>query len=145
MQTVAGLRPPPPADPSRRPRVTLTLLRLVVTLHLLAVAAQPVLAGLFLSGDADAIAVHGTVGLVVVTSGLGVLVATVGYVTVGRGAWQVLPVAAALVLLEGVQLGLGFARDLRAHVPLGVAVVVLVVLLTRWAWSSGARRPRAPR
>ena len=38
-----------------RPRVSLWSLRVVLTVHLLAVLAQPVLAGLFLTGDVDAI------------------------------------------------------------------------------------------
>jgi hypothetical protein len=146
MQTVPGLGPPPvPAAPPRRPRATLALLRLVLTAHLLAVAVQPVLAGLFLTGDVDAISVHRWVGLLVVLSGLVVLAATFGYVVAGRGAWMVLPVAAALVFAEMVQLGMGFGRILQVHVPLGVAVVVGVVLLTVWAWSPRAGRPRGRR
>ncbi len=41
--------------------MTLWLLRAVVTLFLLAVLAQPVLAGLYLSGEFDALAVHGAI------------------------------------------------------------------------------------
>ena len=44
------------------PRITLGLLRLVVTAHLVAVLAQPVFAGRYLTGDVDAITVHGAVG-----------------------------------------------------------------------------------
>ena len=35
------------------PRITLGILRLVVTAHLVAVLAQPVLAGRYLTGDVD--------------------------------------------------------------------------------------------
>ena len=46
----------------RRPRTSLWALRIVITVLLLAVLAQPVLAGLFLTGDIDAISVHGLFG-----------------------------------------------------------------------------------
>ena len=46
----------------RRPRVSLWPLRVVLTAHLLAVLAQPVLAGRFLTGDVDAIGWHADVG-----------------------------------------------------------------------------------
>lgn len=141
MNTVAP-SPPAPTPPQRRPRVSLWLLRSVLTVHLVAVVGQPVLAGLFLTGDVEAIAVHGLVGSVL---GLVTIVAaavSVGYVTAGRGRLWVLPVLVALFLAEGVQIGFGYARTLQWHIPLGVAIVTAAVLLAAWAWSPSAARPR---
>jgi uncharacterized membrane protein YozB (DUF420 family) len=44
-----------------------------------------------------------------------------------------------LIGLIAGQIALGFARLLTVHIPLGVAIIVLAVLLTVWAW-----RPHPP-
>jgi hypothetical protein len=124
-----------------RPRVSLWFLRSVATAHLVLVLAQPVLAGLFLTGDVDAITVHGALG-----SGLGavaiVLVAATLLYVVRRGALWVLPAAVVLFVAVGLQIGMGYARVLQVHVPLGVAIVTAAVVLTVWAWTPAAARPR---
>lgn len=122
--------------------MTLWLLRGVVTVHLVAVLAQPVLAGAFLAGDVDAIAVHGTIGSLLAVVGMATIVATVLYVVGGRGRLWVVPVAIGLFLADGIQIGAGFSRDLGLHVPLGVAIVVASVLLAAWVWSPSAGRAR---
>jgi hypothetical protein len=129
----------------RRPATSLWLLRFALTAHLLAVLAQPVLAGLFLTGDVDAIEVHGAVGtalapVTLLTAGL-----ALGYVIGGRGRLWILPALVVLFLVEGLQIGMGYARALQLHVPLGVALVVLSLLLVVWVWSPSAGRPRDPR
>lgn len=141
MDTLLLAAPAVPAR-ARRPRLTLWGLRLVTALHLCAVLVQPLLAGRFLTGDVDAIGLHGAVGLLVVLSGLVLAVTALGYVAVVRGRWWLVPVAAALFLAEGLQLGMGTARALQVHVPLGVAITVTATLLAGWAWSPAARRPR---
>lgn len=126
----------------RRPRLSLWLLRTVLTVHLLAVLAQPVLAGLFLTGDIDAIAVHGTIGSTLAAVDLVVIGATLAYVLGGRGRLWVLPVVVALFLAVGLQIGFGYSRTLEIHIPLGVAIVTTSVLLAIWVWSPSAGRPR---
>lgn len=135
----------PPPQRVRRPVVTLWSLRIGLTAHLLAVLAQPVLAGLYLTGDVDAIGVHATVASTI--AGLTTLLVGIalGYVTVGRGRLWPLPAMVALFLLEGFQIGAGYARELQLHVPLGVAVVVASVLLAAWVWTPAAARPRPAR
>ncbi len=113
----------------------------MVTAHLVAVLAQPVLAGLFLTGDVDAIAVHGAVGSALAAVGLVVVAATLLYV-LRRGRLWVLPAVVLLFLASGFQIGTGHARLLQVHVPLGVAVVTAAVLLAVWVWSPSAARPR---
>lgn len=141
MDTLLLAAPAVPAR-ARRPRLTLWGLRLVTALHLCAVLVQPLLAGRFLTGDVDAIGLHGAVGLLVVLTGLVLAVTALGYVAVVRGRWWLVPVAAALFLAEGLQLGMGTARALQVHVPLGVAITVTATLLAGWAWLPAARRPQ---
>jgi hypothetical protein len=136
----------PPAVPAtERPRVTLWALRLAVTVHLLAVLAQPVLAGRYLTGDVDAIGVHGLIGSMLALLAMIVIGAALLYVLIGRGRILVLPVAVLLFLADGFQIGMGYSRQLHLHVPLGVAIVVTSVLLAGWAWTPAAARRRGAR
>ncbi|QJY46773.1 hypothetical protein [Pseudonocardia broussonetiae] len=123
-------------------RLTLWPLRLLLTLHLVAVLAQPVLAGRFLTGDIDAIAAHGLVGSLLAASGLVLIGLTLLYVLAGRGRLWVAPAGVVLFLAIGIQVGAGYSRDLALHVPLGVAVVLASVLLAIWVWSPSAGRSR---
>ncbi|HVL85799.1 MAG TPA: hypothetical protein VM367_16150, partial [Pseudonocardia sp.] len=116
------------------PGVTLWSLRAAVTVDLLAVLAQPVLAGRYLTGDVDAIAVHRAVGSGLAALGLVTIGAALLHVTAGRGPLWVLPVAVGYFLALGLQLGMGFARQMRLHVPLGSVLVVGTVLLAIWVW-----------
>lgn len=127
---------------TRRPRATLWTLRVLLTLHVLAVLAQPLLAGLYLSGDVDAIAVHGTVGSALAALGLVLIAGAAAYVLAGRGRWWVLPGIVVLFFAEGLQVGFGYARQLNLHVPLGVLVVTVSILLAAWVWTPAARRSR---
>jgi uncharacterized membrane protein (UPF0182 family) len=136
---------PPKAAPTRRPRFTLWTLRLLLTGHLLAVLAQPVLAGRFLTGDVDAIKTHGLVGSLLALVAMSLIVGALLYVVGGRGQLWVLPVTVLLFLAEGFQIGMGYSRQLHLHVPLGVAIVVIAVLLAAWVWTPCAARARGTR
>jgi hypothetical protein len=135
----------PAAAPARRPRISLWTLRVLLTGHLVAVLAQPVLAGRFLTGDVDAIGVHGLVGSLLPLFGMGLMACALAYVFGGRGRLWVLPATVLLFLAEGFQIGLGYSRHLEVHVPLGVAIVVAAVLLAAWVWTPYAARPRGAR
>jgi hypothetical protein len=128
-----------PAEVQRRPRLSLLVLRILVTAYLVAVLAQPVLAGLFLTGDA--ITVHGAVGSALAAAGMVLIAASLGYVF-RRGRLWVLPAMVVLFLATGLQIGMGYARTLEIHIPLGVAIVTSVVLLAIWVWSPSAALPR---
>jgi hypothetical protein len=136
---------PPTAALTRRPRVSLWTLRFLLTGHLVAVLGQPVLAGRYLSGDVDAIEVHGLVGSLLGLVTIAAIAGALAYVVGGRGQLWVLPVTVLLFLAEGVQIGMGYARQLEVHVPLGVAIVVTAVLLAAWVWTPSAGRPRGVR
>lgn len=136
---------PPAAAPTRRPRVSLWTLRLLLTGHLVAVLAQPVLAGRYLTGDVDAITVHGLLGSLLSLVAMALVAGALAYVLFGRGRLWVLPVTVLLFLAEGFQIGMGYSRELAVHVPLGVAIVVVAVLLAAWVWTPAAARPRGRR
>lgn len=149
--TTPVARPDPCVDPvtmtigaqtGQGPRRTLWLLRLVLTGHLLAVLAQPVLAGLFLTGDVDAIAVHATIGSALAVLGFVAIAGALAYVLGGRGRLWVLPVAVALFLADGAQIRMGYDRLLQLHVPFGVLIVVTSALMAVWVWSPSAGRAR---
>lgn len=95
---------------------------------------QAVFAGQFLSGTFGALHTHrenATIAGIVV---LGAALAAVLIRWPGRG--PIWPIFACLGLfgLVALQIVLGFARVLTVHVPLGVSIIVLAVLLVIWAW-----------
>ena len=130
-----------PTGTDRRPRLSLWVLRVTATVHLVLVLAQPVLAGLFLTGNVDAINVHAGVVGVLAVNARGGGAAAIAYV-VRRGRLWVLPVLVVQFLAIGVQMALGFTRALGGHVPLGVAIVTVSVLLAVWVWTPAAAVPR---
>jgi len=135
----------PTAAPSRRPRVSLWTLRFLLTGHVVAVLAQPVLAGRYLTGDVDAIKTHGLIGSLLALVAMSLMAGALAYVVGGRGQLWVLPVTVLVFLAEGFQIGMGYSRALDVHVPLGVAIVVAAVLLAAWVWTPSAARPRGGR
>lgn len=130
-----------PVVTERRPRLTLWSLRIAATLHLVLVLAQPVLAGLFLTGNVDAITVHSAVANVLSFVELILVGVAVAYV-VARGRLWVLLAAVVLFVAAGLQMAAGFSRALQFHIPLGVAIVTAAVLLAIWVWTPAAARPR---
>ncbi|WP_410575372.1 hypothetical protein [Amycolatopsis sp. cmx-4-61] len=112
-------------------------LRGVAAAHLVAIAGQPVFAGVYLSGDYDGLRLHAT-GADVVTS-LGyvqLVVAVVVWVRLRR-AWPCLATT-AVVAAETAQYFAGLDGALWLHLPLGVltlaGLVVLVLALWRRSW-----------
>ncbi len=129
-----------PAPTMRRPRVTLWLLRIVLLLHAGLVIAQPVLAGYFLSGEADAIDIHGPIGSTLWMLSMLQFVAAVLYWRPGHGRlWPAL-VTALLFFAEMTQMIFGYLQNFAVHVPLGTAIVVTVVALTIWSFRQEVAR-----
>lgn len=125
-----------------RPGVTVWPVRVLATVQLVAVLAQPMLAGLYLSGDFDALGLHSANAVLIEFLALLLLVAALGYWLGGQGRGRV-PAAAAVGLVAVVlQAGFGYSRELALHVPLGVTVVLASVLATYWVWRPGVRVPR---
>jgi hypothetical protein len=130
------------ADPSPAARPTLWIVRAVVSVHLAAALAQPVLAGIYLTGDLDAIVAHAAVAGVVLLVDVVLLAVTVVHAVAGRGPWWLPAVVLGFVVAVVTQIALGAARALGGHVPLGVAIVAASVVLALWAWGPGSRRGR---
>jgi hypothetical protein len=124
-------------DAGRR-RWPLLVFRGSITAAALLVFNQAVFAGQFLAGTYGSLHTHRENATY---AGLAVLVSAAAAVLLRwPGAGPLWPAVACLGLfgLIGLQIALGFARVLTVHVPLGVTIILLTVLLTIWAW-----RPRA--
>ena len=139
--------PPPPTDgPARAPapnhlgRLAAIGFQVLLTIHTLLLLAQPVWAGLFLSGDYERLATHRDTALIIMaTSSFLFVLAVIVWWCASWPTW--LPVLAfVLISLEGIQLSAGYDRQLGLHLPLGVVLVVGLVQLTGWAFA----QPIAP-
>ncbi|MDL5201247.1 hypothetical protein [Streptomyces sp. ALI-76-A] len=119
-------------------RWPLTVLRACTCVLLLLTLAQPVLAGMFITGDTDLLDLHAlNATLVSVMSWLTVAAA----VTLWRpGGGPVWPVGLTLVTagLVEAQSGFGYARQLALHIPLGVALVAGLTAQTYWVFAHRA-------
>jgi hypothetical protein len=101
----------------------LPALRVVAVLHALSFIAQPILAGLFLSGQDTAVDMHATNAMIVV--GL-CLVQTILVFPLWRRARlprAAFTVSAALLVVEILQMGAGFGHVMWVHIPLGVLMM----------------------
>jgi hypothetical protein len=102
-------------------------LRAVATVHVAAAFAQPVFAGVFLSGDYDGIAWHRLGADVVFTIGLLQLAAAAAVWLRVRRAWPFW-LSLALVAAETAQYLAGMDGALWLHLPLGVAVIAALAV-----------------
>lgn len=110
----------------------LAILRVVVTVHLLAVAAQAVLAGQFLSGIDHSVVFHEQTGWGVAALGLAQIVAA-ALLRSPRGSVLPFLLSGILILLaELLQVGTGYGRFLNVHVPLGA--MILAGLTAQLVW-----------
>ena len=124
--------------------LTLILLRVLATVHALLVLSQPVSIGQYLSGLYDWLGVHAFGASMVIVSAMLLSVVAIGYAVTGGRLWAV-AVGPALFLAEGLQIGMGYQRNLALHVPLGVAIAVATLVFAGWSWSRAAARPRSGR
>jgi hypothetical protein len=119
---------------------SLRWLTLIVTLLVL---VQPVLAGLFVTGDVGMLDLHSINASFLTVFAFLQIVAAILVWRPGRGpAWPIWASVAGFLLAEA-QAGLGYARVVSAHIPLGVALFGLWVALLIAVWSPGLRRRRS--
>lgn len=144
-------QPPAPdagaASPLLAGRRSLLALRVVAVLHALVMLAQPLLAGRYLDGAVDAIALHRENASVVAALDGAQLVCAVVFAWTGRGRrW---PIWASLAVAVGVevQVGFGYASVLVVHVPLGVSLIVAQVVTVVWLFrdATAIARPASRR
>lgn len=122
----------------------LPALRVVSVLYALSLLAQPVLAGMFLSGQDSAVDSHATNATVVVV--LGLAVAVLAFLAwrrklVGR---PVFTVAASMLVAEGLQMMAGYQHLMWLHIPLGAVLFGALAQLMPQVMRAG-REPREPR
>jgi hypothetical protein len=109
-------------------------LKFLALAHVCGAALQPVLAGQYLSGHADALAVHAVLG------------ETIGWIAIGQALlalwcwWKGslrLWAASVFVLifaLDGLQIHVGYAKSLSIHIPLGASLLAMSFAMTLWVW-----------
>lgn len=146
MDTTAAAKAPIRATPEPNGLVAAPfrwVLRLTITLHALAAFMQAVLAGRFLSGDYDMLRVHFVNAQVVGSLAIAQVLAAVLYWRLGGGPGWPAAVSVGLLAVEPIQIAAGIKRVIGIHIPLGVAIIVILVLLAVWAWRPNYGRCRA--
>jgi hypothetical protein len=125
---------------ARPPRWAYLPFQITITVAALMLFDQAVFAGQFLSGSFGALHTHRENATY---SGIAVLLAA-GCAALVRwpGKGPIWPLFACLGLfaLIALQIVLGFARALTVHIPLGVSIIMLALVLVTRAWRI---RPRA--
>ena len=120
-------------------------LRALTTLVTALILVQPVLAGLFVTGDVGMLEMHSMTASILVAVIFLQLVAAILVWRPGRGpAWPAGACAALFVTAE-LQSGMGYARLVAVHIPLGVLLFGLSVALLVAVWSPRVRRSRPRR
>jgi hypothetical protein len=107
--------------------------RAVVSAHVAAIAGQPVLAGVYLTGDFDGLRWHAVGADVVSSIGYLQVIAAIAVWVRLRQAWPFLATM-AVVAAETVQYFAGLDGALWLHIPLGVMTVAGVVVQFIAAW-----------
>lgn len=120
-------------------RAVLGVVRGFVTVHTIALFGQPVFAGSYLTGDYDMLALHRFGANLVFSIGLAQLVPSALLWWRGGLRW---PFWASLLLVVGetAQYFAGMAGALDLHIPLGVALVTVAVIILVAAWRTGDLR-----
>jgi len=142
MVTAYEMVRPARLDAVPRTRPAGWVMRATVSAHLVAIIGQPVFAGVYLSGDFDALRRH-AVGADVVTSigYLQLLVAIVVWVRLR----QLAPLLATVVIVtaETVEYFAGRDGALWLHIPLGVTTVAALVMQFTSVWRQPLGRREA--
>jgi hypothetical protein len=143
--SVAEGAEPRPAATETVPGWIVALMRVVVTLWAALVFIQPVLAGQFLDGNDDLVAVHGMNAAFVLLIALVMLIGAVLLWRPGHGAAWPIGATALLLILVFAQSVLGGSGLLAVHVPLGVLLFGSAVAMLGWVWSRRIRVRRSRR
>ncbi|MFD3537138.1 hypothetical protein [Streptomyces sp. NPDC058664] len=125
-------------------RPPLLALRVTAAFQSLLMLAQTALAGGFLGGHFDMLALHGTLGRVITVVALLMAVAAF-LVHRAKGPRSVLPASLVVLLALVGQIALGLAHSVAAHVLLGTLLACAVALLLQRAMTTPlpARTPAA--
>ncbi|MFF4508484.1 hypothetical protein [Streptomyces sp. NPDC001401] len=128
-------------------RLSLLSLRITVVLQAILMLVQVALAGGFLGGHYDMLALHGLVGRVLTVATLLTAVAAF-FVRRLKGPAAFLPLAIVLVVALVGQIALGELHSVAAHVLLGVILACATAVLTQRVMTTPlparATAPHAP-
>lgn len=131
-----------PEKPLAR-RWPIVVIRVLAVIVLLQVLAQAALAGGFVTGDVGLLGWHtGNATLLALTSAA-LVPATILLVRPGRGPWWPIVVSVALWSAVVFQIGLGFARLVGPHIPVGMSIMGLSAAFTWWAFGYRPARDRS--
>lgn len=113
-------------------RWPLVAVRVLAVVLLVQVIIQAFLAGGFVSGDVSLLGLHTANGILLVLTSGALIPAAVLWWRPGRGPWWPVLFAGGYWFLISSQVGLGFARIVGLHLPLGVAAFGLISGFTWW-------------
>jgi hypothetical protein len=109
------------------------LVRVIAVVLLVQVITQAALAGGFISGSVTMLGFHTANGILLVLTSGALIPAAVLLWRPGRGPWWPIVFAGAYWFLISIQVGIGFARIVGLHIPLGVTAFGLICGFTWWA------------
>jgi hypothetical protein len=126
--------------PPRRGRTVLGVMRGLVTVHTVAIFAQPMFAGRYLIGDYDMLALHALGADLVTYLAVAQLVLSALLWWRAGTRW---PFWASLLLFlgESGQYFAGVSSALDLHVPLGVALAMYASIMLVGIWRTAAEEP----
>jgi hypothetical protein len=110
-------------------------LRVTVSLHVLAVLAQPITAGRYLAGDGSAVLGHQLGARIVVLLCLVQVVTTVILWWRGGGPSRLVFSNAGLLLAEMIEVSTGMTMAFQWHIPMGVLLFAGAMQVFRDVWS----------
>lgn len=129
----------------RVPEWAVWSLRILVLAVAILVFGQPVLAGLFVTGDVGMLESHSMHATYLLTLAFFQIIAAILVWRPGGGpTWPIWASLAFFVIAE-LQAGFGYARLIAIHIPLGVALFGMSVLLVAGTWSARIRVRRSPK
>nr|WP_245653267.1 hypothetical protein [Herbidospora sakaeratensis] len=108
-------------------------IRVTSVLHLAGVLGQALLAGLFVTGDADLLSWHESNAGITYSLLLVQFVAAVFLWRRGRVVWPFWATS-ALIAAESLQIWVGMSRDLAVHFPLGMSIFGASAVMTLLVW-----------
>jgi hypothetical protein len=116
-------------------RWPIAVIRVLTVVVLLQVLTQAALAGGFITGDVGLLGLHSANAILLTLTSAALLPATILLVRPGRGPWWPILLSLALWTAVVLQVGLGFARQVGLHIPVGMSIMGLTAAFTWWAFS----------
>jgi hypothetical protein len=116
-------------------RWPIIVIRALVVVILLQVLTQAALAGGFITGDVGLLGLHSANAILLALTSAALLPATILLVRPGRGPWWPILLSIALWTAIVLQIGLGYARQVGLHIPVGMSIMGLTAAFTWWAFS----------